>query len=174
MPTEDMAPRVRLDQLLVNLGLMESRAQAQAAIAAGKVSVDDKVIAKASTKVSPDQKITAEKAHPYVSRGALKLVEGLKCFDVDPSGAIGLDIGSSTGGFTQVLLEAGAAHVTAVDVGRDQLHESLRKDPRVTSLEGLDARQLTVEHLTQPPQLIVCDASFIGLEKLLGASLVIG
>ena len=114
----------------------------------------------------------AEAAHPYVSRAALKLVEGLDRFGVDPVGRVCLDIGASTGGFTQVLLERGAKRVIAVDVGRDQLAPALKSDPRVLSLEATDARTLTLEAIDgQSPELLVCDASFISLEKVLARPL---
>lgn len=158
---------MRADLYLVEQGVFETRSQAQAAIAAGRVRIGGMAIAKPSQKVSPGAEIEAEAAHPYVGRAALKLVAGLEAFGIDPGGRVCLDIGSSTGGFTEVLLERGAAHVFAVDVGRDQLHARLRGDPRVTVLEGKDARQLTGAEITAPPDLIVCDASFIGLAKVI-------
>ena len=164
---------LRLDQALVTRGLVESRAQAQAAIAAGGVTVDGVQVTKPSLKVRPQQSVTAEKAHPYVSRGGLKLVAALEAFDLDVSGRRCLDIGASTGGFTEVLLEAGASHVVAVDVGRDQLHARLKNDPRVTSLEGLDARHLTRADTGEAVDLVVCDASFIGLEKVIETPLAL-
>lgn len=140
---------------------------------AGCVRVDGQMIDKPSRTIPDGARVEAEPAHPYVSRAALKLVAGLDAFGVDPSGRVCLDVGASTGGFSQVLLERGARHVTAVDVGRDQLHPSLKGDPRLTSLEGLDARALTPAHLPQAPSLIVCDASFIGLMKVLPAALAL-
>lgn len=161
----------RLDQALVRRGLVETRAQAQAAIAAGGVRVDGVTARKASLKVRPGQALEAEKAHPYVSRGGLKLAHGLEVFGVSAAQRICLDVGASTGGFTDVLLRADAGRVYAVDVGRDQLHASLRDDARVVSLESTDARQLDRGLIPEAPQLVVCDASFIGLEKLLGPAL---
>ncbi|RYD92617.1 MAG: TlyA family RNA methyltransferase, partial [Sphingomonadales bacterium] len=157
----------RLDVELVRRGLMASRAQARAAIEAGKVLVDRTVAAKPGLSVTAQTVIVAEPAHPWVSRGGLKLAHALDTFGVDPSGLACLDVGSSTGGFTDVLLSRGARRVVAVDSGRDQLHAKLRADPRVLSLEATDARQLTPELIGEPPALIVVDASFIGLAKLL-------
>ena len=161
----------RLDVELVRRGLAPSRAQARAAIEAGKVSVDGAPAQKPGQMVRHDTVIAAEAAHPWVSRGGLKLDHALAVFGVDVAGKACLDVGASTGGFTQVLLARGAKRVVAVDVGRDQLHQSLRSDPRVVSLESTDARSLTAEMLGEPPALIVCDASFIGLAKLLGPAL---
>ena len=167
VPASDGGGKQRLDQALVAMGLMESRAQAQASIAAGLVTVDGVTAAKPGLKVSAEQDVRAQRAHPYVSRGGLKLAHGLKVFRVTPAGRTCLDVGASTGGFTDVLLRAGADHVYAVDVGRGQLHPSLRGHARVTSLESTDARSLTRAILPRAPELVVCDASFIGLEKLL-------
>lgn len=163
---------MRADKYLVEHGHFDTRAKAQAAIAAGKVVVNGVALTKPSQTISDGAEVIAEAAHPYVSRAALKLVEGLEAFNVDPAGKVCLDIGSSTGGFTQVLLERGAARVIAVDVGRDQLAPSLRGDARVMSLEGTDARTLTLEQIGgQAPELLVCDASFISLEKVLARPL---
>ncbi len=162
---------MRIDQALVERGLVKSRAQAQAAIRAGTVRVNDEPVLKASRKVSSDDVIEAEPEHPYVSRGGLKLASALDLFGISPEGWVCLDVGSSTGGFTDVLLRAGAKRVFSVDVGRDQLHVSLRSDDRVNVMEATDARTLTRQMISPPPQLVVCDASFIGLEKLLGAPL---
>lgn len=161
----------RADKVLVALGHFDSRAAAQAAIAAGKVTVAGRVVVKPSEKISPDARIEAEREHPWVSRAGLKLTHALGAFDADVRGLPCLDLGASTGGFTEVLLANGAKSVIAVDVGRDQLHARLRGDPRVTSLEATDARALTRESVPEPPQLIVCDASFISLHKLLGVPL---
>ena len=125
----------------------------------------------ASEKISRDATIEAEAEHPWVSRAGLKLAHALDVFDVDPRGLHCLDVGASTGGFTQVLLEHGAAHVVAVDVGRDQFHASLRDDDRITLLEGTDARALSPQLVQAPPALVVCDASFISLHKLLSIPL---
>jgi 23S rRNA (cytidine1920-2'-O)/16S rRNA (cytidine1409-2'-O)-methyltransferase len=161
----------RIDVLLVDRGLFESRSKAQAAIEAGGVVVDGQAAAKASEMVSEDAEITAEAAHPWVGRGALKLAHALAHWLVSPANKIVLDIGASTGGFTQVCLAGGAEQVYAVDVGRGQLHGQVAADPRVINLEGLDARKLEASHMPEPPELIVCDASFIGLHKALPAAL---
>lgn len=163
----------RLDVELVRRGLMASRAQARAAIEAGKVQVDGVVAAKPGLSVSAQSVIAAEPAHPWVSRGGLKLAHALDTFGVDPAGRACLDVGSSTGGFTDVLLSRGARRVVAVDAGRDQLHARLRGDPRVVSLEATDARDLTDDLLGEPPSLVVVDASFIGLAKLLARPLAL-
>ena len=166
-----MSEKVRLDKFLFDTGRMASRSAAQEAVAAGKVVVNGRVIRKASEKVSIDDVIEAEQAHPYVSRAALKLKAGLEVFPVTAKDKTCLDIGSSTGGFTEVLLEVGGRHVTAVDVGRDQFHKRLRGNETVTLLEQTDARSLTLNSLRERPELIVCDASFIGLEKVLWPAL---
>lgn len=158
---------MRADLYLIERGAFETRAQAQAAIAAGRVRIGGVIIAKPSQKVVPGAAIEAERAHPYVGRAAVKLVAGLDAFGIDPAGRVCLDVGSSTGGFTEVLLSRGARRVFAVDVGRDQLHSKLRSDDRVTVLEGQDARALSTDEIDEPPQLIVCDASFIGLAKVI-------
>ncbi|WOR13771.1 TlyA family RNA methyltransferase [Hyphomonas sp. FCG-A18] len=156
----------RADKVLVALGHFESRAAAQAAIAAGKVLVNGRVLSKASEKISLAAKIEAETAHPWVSRAGIKLAHALTAFEADPTGKPCLDIGASTGGFTDVLLTQGAASVVAVDVGREQLHARIKADTRVISLESTDARHLKAEQVGKP-KLIVCDASFISLNKLL-------
>ena len=161
----------RLDVELVKRGLMVSRAQARAAIEAGKVRVDGVVAKKPSLTVTPASAIEAEPAHPWVSRGALKLEHALNEFRVDPGGLFCLDIGASTGGFTEILLHRGARKVVAVDTGHSQLHPRIKADSRVTSRESTDARDLTLDMLGEPPQLIVCDASFIGLAKVLDRAL---
>lgn len=156
----------RADKILVALGHFDSRASAQAAIAAGNVKVSGRTLSKASEKISKTAKIEASREHPWVSRAGLKLVHALDIFDVDPTGQHCLDIGASTGGFSEVLASRGAASVVAVDVGRDQLHPRLRDHPIITSLEATDARHLTAAQVGAP-SLIVCDASFISLHKLL-------
>lgn len=163
----------RLDVELVRRGLVSSRAQARAAIEAGKVSVDGFQAHKPGQLVRGDTALVAEPAHPWVSRGGLKLDHALTVFGVDVAGKACLDVGASTGGFTEVLLARGARRVVAVDVGRDQLHEKLKRDPRVHALESTDARSLTSAMLGEPPDVIVCDASFIGLAKLLGPALAL-
>lgn len=162
---------MRADLYLVTHGHFDTRARAQAAIHARRVRVNGEVVRKPSQSIPEGAHIEAEAEHPFVSRAALKLVAGLEAFSVDPQGRVCLDVGSSTGGFTQVLLQRGAARVYAVDVGRDQLHDSLRGDPRVTSLEAIDARALTRAEIPESPSLIVCDASFISLAKLLSVPL---
>lgn len=169
--SEDDGEQRRLDVELVRRGLMASRAQARAAIEAGKVVVDGVAAAKPGMLVTAHAIITAHPAHPWVSRGGMKLDHALYTFGVDPAGRFCLDIGASTGGFTDVLLTRGARQIVAVDAGRDQLHPKLRSDSRVISLESTDARLLTAEMLGEPPSLIVVDASFIGLAKLLGRPL---
>jgi 23S rRNA (cytidine1920-2'-O)/16S rRNA (cytidine1409-2'-O)-methyltransferase len=161
----------RLDVELVRRGLMVSRAQARAAIEAGKVRVDGAVASKPGQIVTSASAIEAQAAHPWVSRGALKLAHALDVFGVDPKGRACLDIGASTGGFTEVLLARGARRVIAVDVGHGQLHPKLKADSRVTALESTDARDLTAEAVGEPPNLVVCDASFIGLSKVLSRPL---
>lgn len=164
---------VRLDQLLVVRGLFESRAQAQAAIAAGGVTVDGAVADKPSRLVAEGAVIEAQAAHPWVGRGALKLLAALDLWPIAVAGRTVLDVGASTGGFTEVCLSRGAARVYAVDVGRGQLHPRLVADPRVVSLETTDARTLTPAHIPIPPELIVCDVSFISLTKALPAALAL-
>ena len=171
MPTPK---KVRADQLAVDRGLADSRSRAQALILAGKVMSGDVVVAKAGQQLPADAPLTLRAPdHPYVSRGGLKLAAALDHFAIDPAGANALDIGASTGGFTDVLLRRGAAHVTAVDVGHGQLDWSLRNDPRVTVLERTNARHLTADIVTPPIDLIVCDASFIGLRTVLPAALAL-
>lgn len=163
--------KTRLDQFLVERGLFESRARAAAAIAAGRVTIDGEPARKAAQTVQPGQAIIAAPEHPYVSRGALKLAAALDHAGFDPAGLVALDIGASTGGFTDLLLQRGAALVHAVDVGRDQLHPRLRADPRVRDLSGLDARAVSAAEVPEPVDLIVADLSFIGLAKALPAPL---
>ena len=163
----------RLDQHLVDLGHFPSRARARDAILRGTVKVNENPCSKPAQKVGPDVSIQVDDpASRYVSRAALKLIEGLDVFGIDPDGKICLDIGASTGGFTQVLLERGATRVHAIDVGHDQLHESLRKHPQVIATDGLNARDLTTEHLNgDKPELLVSDVSFISLKLALPPSL---
>lgn len=164
-----MSERRRIDRLLVDRGLFDSRAKAQAAIEAGLVSVNGVVVRKASGEVAVDAPLSATPAHPYVSRGGVKLATALGHFGFDPSGRACLDVGASTGGFTQVLLERGARSVIAVDVGRDQLHASLRGRPEVISLEQTDIRTLAASSLPAPPDLVTIDVSFISLKLVLPA-----
>ncbi|MBS4082049.1 MAG: TlyA family RNA methyltransferase [Rhizobiales bacterium] len=166
-----MKKSMRADQLLVARGLFESRAKAQAAIEAGNVSADGKVIRKVSEQLSEDAEIAATPAHPYVSRGALKLEAALDHFNIDPKGKICLDIGASTGGFTEVMLARGAAKVYAVDTGTDQLHPRIKGDPRVVSLEQSDIRKLEDAEIPDHARLIVIDVSFISLEHVIPKAL---
>ncbi|WP_199553474.1 TlyA family RNA methyltransferase [Sandaracinobacteroides hominis] len=162
----------RVDQLLVERGLAESRSRAQALIMAGLVFAGERKVAKAGEMLAVDALLDVRgKDHPWVSRGGLKLDHGLSHFGIDVSGAVGLDVGSSTGGFTDVLLTRGAAKVYAVDVGTNQLAWKLRRDLRVVVLEQLNARALTGEHIPEPVDIVVCDASFISLAKVLDAAL---
>ena len=162
----------RADIALVERGFYESRARARAAIEAGLVEIAGARVLKASQPVAEDAAVTkAEAPHPYVSRGGVKLAAALDLFDFDPSGRVCLDIGASTGGFTQVLLQRGAARIHAVDVGRGQLHGSLAGDSRIVSREGFDARALTAGDFEAPPQAVVCDASFISLTLILPVAL---
>ena len=164
--------KTRADQLLVSLGLAESRTRGQALILAGNVFVGDRRVAKAGDLVAEDAVLTVKgRDHPWVSRGGVKLAHGLAHFGFDVTGAIGLDVGSSTGGFTDVLLARGAAKVFAVDVGTNQLAWKLRQDPRVVVHEQTNAKLLTGELIPDPIDIVVCDASFIGLAKLLGPAL---
>lgn len=163
--------RKRADVVLVERGLFDSRAKARAAIEAGGVVADGRALAKASELVDEAAVIEATAAHPYVGRGALKLAQALGLWPVLVEGRTVLDVGASTGGFTEVCLQHGAARVYAVDVGRGQLHPKLAGDPRVVSLEGVDARSLTPHLIPVAPDLIVTDVSFIGLAKALPAAL---
>lgn len=158
----------RADQWLVDHGLAESRARAQALIMAGLVFAGERRVAKAGEPVRPDATLSVRgRDHPWVSRGGVKLAHGLERFDIDPAGLVCLDVGASTGGFTDVLLHHGAARVYAVDVGTNQLAWKLRQDPRVVVLERTNARLLDRGLVPDPAALIVCDASFISLAKVL-------
>lgn len=162
----------RADLLLVERGLAESRTRAAALILAGKVFSGERRIEKAGDMLAEETPLDVRgQDHPWVSRGGLKLVHALDHFAIEPTGRICLDIGASTGGFTDVLLARGAAKIYAVDVGRGQLAWKLRQDPRVLLLEGVNARHLTREQIPEAPSLVVCDASFIGLATVLAAPL---
>jgi len=162
--------KVRADQLLVTRGLAESRTRAQALIMAGAVFSGEKKLAKPGDMVSEDIALEVRgKDHPWVSRGGIKLDHGLTHFGFDVTGSVALDVGSSTGGFTDVLLSRGAAKVYAIDVGTNQLAWKLRKDPRVVVHEQTNARFLTAGQVPEPVDIIVCDASFISLAKVLEA-----
>ena len=164
--------KIRADQLLVARGLAESRTRAQALIMAGAVFSGERKLAKAGEMLAEDAALDVRgKDHPWVSRGGIKLDHGLTHFGFDVTGATALDVGSSTGGFTDVLLTRGAAKVYAVDVGTNQLAWKLRQDPRVVVLEQTNARSLTAEQVPEPVDIVVCDASFIGLAKVLEAPL---
>ncbi|MCI4660553.1 MAG: TlyA family RNA methyltransferase [Neomegalonema sp.] len=164
----------RLDQALVDAGLASSRARAQALIKADVVRVDEAPARKASQMVTANAalRVIADPC-PWVSRAALKLAHALDHFELSPQGDCVLDIGASTGGFSQVCLSHGARRVIAMDVGRDQLHDTLRSDARVTVIEGLNAKDLSAEHLPEPADWLVCDVSFIALHKALPAALAL-
>ncbi len=160
--------KVRADQLLVAKGLAESRTRAQALILAGNVFAGEKRVAKAGDLLAEDVALSVKgRDHPWVSRGGLKLDHGLTHFGFDVTGTVALDVGSSTGGFTDVLLSRGATRVYAVDVGTNQLAWKLRSDPRVIVHEQTNARELTAEIIPEPVDILVCDASFISLAKVL-------
>ena len=165
--------RQRADTVLAARGFAESRARARAAIEAGGVTADGRRILRSSDLVRPDAEITFQPAFQEVSRAAGKLKAAPGFAEAPLAGAVVLDVGASTGGFTEVCLDRGAARVYAVDVGRGQLHPRLASDPRVVNLEGLDARHLDAQHVPEPPQVVVCDASFIGLAKVLPAALAL-
>jgi 23S rRNA (cytidine1920-2'-O)/16S rRNA (cytidine1409-2'-O)-methyltransferase len=163
----------RADLFLVSHGFAATRAEAQAAIRAGHVKANGEPVMKPAQKLPSNVNIAYQPAHPYVSRGAVKLAAALDCFGLSPQRRICLDIGASTGGFTQVLLERGASRVYAVDVGHGQLHAKLKSDRRVVSLEGLNARELSAAKVPEPPQAIVVDVSFISLKQALPKALAL-
>ncbi len=163
-----MLRKTRLDQLLVQRGLAESRTRAQALVAAGLVFSSETKLLKPGHALPEDVQLEVRgRDHPWVSRGGIKLARALDAFGLDPTGATVMDVGSSTGGFTDVLLTHGAAHVIAVDSGTRQLAEKLRRDARVTVLEQTNARALTCAMIGRPYSWVVCDASFISLAKVL-------
>ena len=167
-----MKDRVRVDQLLVDSGQAESRARAQALILAGLVFVGERKIDKAGQLLPGDSVLNVRgRDHPWVSRGGIKLAHGLDTFGIDPAGAVAIDVGSSTGGFTDVLLSRGASRVYAIDSGTNQLAWKLRQDERVMVFEKTNARHLTAAQISEPIDLVVCDASFIALSKVLPAAL---
>jgi 23S rRNA (cytidine1920-2'-O)/16S rRNA (cytidine1409-2'-O)-methyltransferase len=167
-PRPAKAKKRRVDQLLVERGLAESRARAQALVMAGLVFAGEVKIDKPGQQLPEDAALEVRgRDHPWVSRGGIKLAHALEHFALDPAGAVAMDIGSSTGGFTDVVLTHGAAHVFCVDSGTNQLAWKLREDPRVTVLEQLSARLLTRDHIDRPCNWVVCDASFISLSKVL-------
>jgi len=166
------AGKSRVDQLLVDRGLAESRTRAQALVLAGLVFSGETKLAKPGQPLAADAPLEVRgRDHPWVSRGGIKLAHALDHFALDPAGAVAMDIGSSTGGFTDVLLQRGAVHVFAVDSGTNQLAWKLRQDPRVTVLEQTSARILTPDLIDRPCNWVVCDASFIGLAKVLDVPL---
>jgi 23S rRNA (cytidine1920-2'-O)/16S rRNA (cytidine1409-2'-O)-methyltransferase len=169
-----VAAKLRADQLLVEQGLAESRTKAQALILAGQVFGGGKRIDKPGTALPAETALSlAGRDHPWVSRGGLKLAHGLDHFAIDVTEAVALDIGASTGGFTEVLLTRGAARVHAVDVGHGQLAWKLRQDPRVLVHEGTNARYLSRAEIPEPVDIVSCDASFIGLATVLPAPLAL-
>lgn len=160
--------------MLVDRGLVESRARAQALVMAGLVFSGEKRLDKPGIALSPDAAVELRgQDHPWVSRGGLKLAKAIEAFSVDPTGLVSIDVGASTGGFTDVLLAHGAAKVFAVDVGHGQLAWKLRNDPKVVVLERTNARHLTAEQIPAPVDMVVCDASFIGLEVVLPAAIAL-
>ncbi len=163
----------RADRLLVERGLFESRAKAQAPIAAGLVTADAVPVRKASDEIAPSAALRARPAHPWVSRGGVKLAAALDHFGFDPRGRVCLDVGASTGGFSEVLLHRGATRVYAVDVGRAQLHPSLRQHPGILSFEETDIRDLDPARLPAPPDFAVIDVSFVSLKLVLSPALAL-
>ena len=161
------AKKERIDRLLVERGLFDSRAKAQAAIEAGLVTADERPVKKASEEIDVDAALTATPLHPFVSRGGVKLVAALDHFGFVPRGRVCIDVGASTGGFTEVLLNRGARRVYAVDVGHGQLHERLRRRPEIISFETTDIRKLTPAVFRETPDLAVVDVSFISLKLVL-------
>ena len=167
-----MTKKRRLDQLLTERGLAESRTRAQALVMAGLVFTGETKLAKSGQQLPEDAPLEVRgRDHPWVSRGGIKLAHALDHFGLDPAGATAMDIGSSTGGFTDVLLSKGASHVFAVDSGTNQLAWKIRQDPRVTVLEQTSARILTASQIDRPCNWVVCDASFISLQKVLDVPL---
>ena len=164
---------LRADVFLVEHGYAKSRTEAQSAIRSGHVRIDGQIVSKPSFQMPPDAKVEYVKPHPYVSRGALKLAAALNRFELSPQGLVCLDVGASTGGFTEILLERGARRVYAVDVGHGQLAGKLKRDERVVTREGVNARDLNSEHIPEPPQAIVADVSFIGLKLALPPALAL-
>ena len=163
--------RKRIDLLLVERGLFESRARARAAIEAGLVVANDKPVIKPSETIPADAVLQAEPAHPYVSRGGVKLAGALEQYPIDVEGHICLDVGASTGGFTEVLLANGAAVVFAIDVGHGQLHRSLQGHPNIVSMEATDIRKYEGKRLPARPDIVVIDVSFISLKAVLPVAL---
>jgi 23S rRNA (cytidine1920-2'-O)/16S rRNA (cytidine1409-2'-O)-methyltransferase len=165
------SPRKRADLLLVERGLFESRARAQAAIEAGLVTANDKRVLKASENIPADAVLQAQPAHPFVSRGGVKLAGALERYPLEIEGHVCLDVGASTGGFTEVLLANGASLVFSIDVGRGQLHPSLRGHPKLVSMEETDIRDFEGKRLPMRPDIVVIDVSFISLKAVLPVAL---
>ena len=165
------SPRKRIDLLLVERGLFESRARARAAIEAGLVVANDKPVVKPSETIPADAVLQAEPAHPYVSRGGVKLADALEQYPIEVEGHVCLDVGASTGGFTEVLLANGAAMVFAIDVGHGQLHPSLQGNPKIVSMETTDIRKYEGKRLPARPDIVVIDVSFISLKAVLPVAL---
>ena len=165
------SPRKRADILLVERGLFESRARAQAAIEAGLVTADGRPVTKSSDGIPVDAALQAQPAHPFVSRGGVKLSGALEQYPIEIENHVCLDVGASTGGFTEVLLANGASLVFSIDVGREQLHSSLRGHPKVVSMEETDIRKLEGTRLPMRPDIVVIDVSFISLKAVLPAAL---
>jgi len=164
--------KIRLDQLLVNKKLVDTKTKAQSMIMAGQVLVNDKIVTKSGSTFLEECKINIKKLHPdWVSRGALKLLQAIKIFKIDISDKVCLDIGSSTGGFTEVLLSNKAKKIFAVDVGTNQLHEKLRREKKIISIENYNAKYLDSKIITEKIDLLVCDVSFISLKKVIYPSL---
>jgi len=162
---------LRADLFLVKHGYAKSRTEAQSAIRSGRLKVNGEIVSKPSRPLDPDATIEYVKPHPYVSRGALKLVAALDQFELSPKDLVCLDVGASTGGFTQVLLERGASKVYAVDVGHAQMHPKVRREDRVVACDGVNARALTRDQVLETPMAVVIDVSFIGLKLALPPAL---
>ncbi|HUO90343.1 MAG TPA: TlyA family RNA methyltransferase [Rhizomicrobium sp.] len=171
MNTPSADDSLRADVFLVQSGYAKSRTEAQSAIRSGRMRVNGQVIVKPSYTLDAADEVEYVKPHPYVSRGALKLVAALDAFDLSPDGLVCLDVGASTGGFTEVLLERGASRVYAIDVGHQQMHPRIRRDERVINCEGVNARDLTRTHVPETPYALTIDVSFIGLRLALPPAL---
>lgn len=171
MNTSSPNEALRADVFLVEHGYAKSRTEAQSAIRSGLVRINGQVVHKPSFQMAPDAAVEYVKPHPYVSRGAVKLAAALDHFGLSPAGLACVDIGSSTGGFTEILLERGARRVYAIDVGHGQMAAKLKRDVRVTTREGVNARDLNSEHVPEAPQVVVADVSFIGLKLALPPAL---
>jgi 23S rRNA (cytidine1920-2'-O)/16S rRNA (cytidine1409-2'-O)-methyltransferase len=167
----EISPRKRADVVLVERGLFESRARARAAIEAGGVTADGKPVLKASETIAEDADVAAQPAHPYVSRGGVKLAGALEQYPIDIEDHVCLDVGASTGGFTEVLLANGASLVFAIDVGHGQLHPSLHDHPKIVSMEATDIRSFEGKRLPARPDIVVIDVSFISLKTVLPVAL---